>query len=247
MPERDSPIPGLEPHYLGLFVFTYLSSTSILSPNRHLMSAPAPAETSVVQAHVQQQPSLQAELGALAVLGDARGSFPWQQSIYETSSTDAFYFTSLRLNEIPGLTLQLRGTLVQAVSNLHCRFRKIAGGDYEYRVFVTSEHDFHEAADLRKLDEYMSTFPTARVQYTLNTDTSGSTLDFPVEWPVGVGNTVNRPLPPAHPPLIVVYVKGDDLAGKRVSFELSGQVDVRGWGHVSYAIPAKPATKSSSP
>lgn len=171
--------------------------------------------------------------------GTLSARLPWQYSFEETGPDAKFFIKTWTLDEIPGLLLQTRGSLVQHVSGLKCQIRKIPGIDITYRFFVAALSDFEDVTKIGDVSSYIATYPTARTQYTLSTATTDNTIEFDVEWPIGVGTSVTYNMPPVRTPLLFMHISGNaKLASKVITATISGTIEIDGIGHVAGTVPA---------
>lgn len=170
------------------------------------------------------------------------GSFPWQQTFVETISTEKFLFFSWLLHDIPGLVAQCRHALFQSVNNVGCSIRKIPGSDITWRVFVCADDDLDPTnfSETSLLD-FIRTHPGAAPQYTLDKDTTQSTIQFSVPWLIGLGASVTTVLPPLRVPRLVVFAESSaNLKNKQISVAFTGNVDIAGYGYVAGHVAPAP-------
>lgn len=179
-------------------------------------------------------PQLLLSLASASTAGTLRASVPWQQSFSAKAKDSTVFVKTFTLDEITGLSMQCRGSLVQHVHSVRCRIRKVPGMDVTYRAIVASTTDFEDVTSFKDLTGYIETYPTARAEFTLTNGTNDNTIDLPLTWPIGIGTSVTCVLPPAVPPLIVIYLSSDStFVDKTIVAELSGTLDIVGIGHVA--------------
>jgi len=174
--------------------------------------------------------------------------FPWQQSGAEAVTTNKFFLKTFALPELGGLVQQCRQAAFANIVTLECRVRKIAGADVTWRVFVAADGDLDpQSFNETSLVEYIHSHPGAIPQFTLDKDTTQSTLIFPIanigvpvaspdyrSWPIGVGTSVNYNLPPARPPLLIIYAEASSsIKDKLATWTWSGVVEVSHHGYVA--------------
>lgn len=169
--------------------------------------------------------------------GQLNAKVPWQYSFSETGPDATFLVKTWTLDEIPGLVAQTRGSLVQHVSGVRCQIRKIPGIDVTYRCFIAALSDFEDVSNIGDVTSYISTYPTARSKYTLATATTDNTIEFDLEWPIGVGTSVTYNMPPVRTPLVFMYISGNaKLSSKTIVAEFTGSVQINGIGHVAGTV-----------
>lgn len=179
-------------------------------------------------------------LASAPTTGTIRATLPWQQSytLEATSASSTFIVRTFTLDEIPGLVQQCRGSLVQRVHNVKALIRKIPGLDVSYYCFVGSVGDFEDVNSIGDMVEYIETYPTARAEFTLSAATTDNRIELPLIWPIGVGSSVTCTLPPARPPVIVLYISASGGINKKSILQLTGEVDIEGIGHVAGTVAA---------
>lgn len=189
--------------------------------------------------------SFQALLGPLLsanVLNlSGAGSFPWHNSYAETITTTNFYFRSFLFSEIVGLVQQCRSSQFANVSSLLVTFRKIPGLDITWRAFLAADADLDpENFDSGELVDFVRTHPGAKPQFTLDKDTTQSTIEIPINWLIGLGTSVAYVQPPLRTPRLVIFLESDGtLLNKEIVFALSGTVEIAGYGYVAGHVGGK--------
>lgn len=185
-------------------------------------------------------------LAAAAVNTSGAGSFPWHHTHVEVIKTSRFLFKSFLLHEIPGLVMQARNALFQNVSGVTIRLCKIPGMDITWRAFVCSDADLDPSNfSTTSLVDFVCNHPGAVPVFTLDKDTTQSSIDIPITWLNGLGTSVTSVLPPLHVPRLVVYATTTgSFKDKTLTIAISGTVNISGYGYVAGHVSGEGASST---
>jgi len=114
------------------------------------------------------------------------------------------------------------------------RIRKIPGFDITWRAFICSNDDLDPANfNANSLLDFLRNHPVAVPQYTLDKDTTQSSIDFKLDFLLSLGTSVTYVLPPLRTPRIVIFAESSAaLTDKELCVAVYGNISIGGFGYV---------------